>query len=422
MKTKFQPVKGMQDFYPEDYKFIKWFRETWNKLGEEFGYKEYDGPILETLELYTNKTSEEIVNSQTYSLNDRNNRALILRPELTPTLARMVAAKEYQLSYPLRMQSFGQFFRYEQPQKGRSRSFYQWNVDLIGSESIFSDIEILKIALQCLFRLGLDKKQLKIKINNRKIFQRELSKSLDIPFENVSEILRIIDKIDKLSNDKIERLFYDIGLLKKQIITIFDFIESDSIYSNPWFKTIFDLLKINNIDKYFEIDLKIIRGFDYYTGIVFEAWAEKGLNRSLFGGGRYDNLVQQVGGSRQLPGIGFAVGSVPVFELLKEQNLLPSFNKTTTDVMITIFSDKYVTEAIECENKLREYGYNVEIYPCEKTSLKKQLKYASKNFIPYIAFIGEDEIINGNVKFKNLTTGKESVISKTQIKDFKSIL
>lgn len=407
---KITPVKGMPDFYPENQEIIEYIQNKWQTIGKNFGYKNYEGPILEPIELYLEKTSEEIVKEQTFIVNDKKGNKLVLRPELTPTLARMIVKKEYELNLPIRWQSFGRFFRYEKPQKGRNRSFYQWNIDLIGEDNIASDLEILEIAVNSLKTLGLSSNQVKIKFSNRSMIQNFLRNKLNVEDETISSILRIIDRLDKRPIEFTKESLMDLNLSNDDVNYIINFFITDNIkLEDEWLKKITYYLKEINIIEYLEFDKKIIRGFDYYTGLVFEAWPNANLKRAIFGGGRYNNLTQKVGGKRQLPGVGFAVGDAAIIEVLKEFKLLKTVQKSK--VLFIPIDEKSFIECKKIIKKLQKLNIITQITNDYNMKLKSSLKFADKEKIDYVVIVGSNEITNGIVKVKDLKTFKEQDIN-----------
>ena len=340
--------------------YQKWLAEKFISLGTSFGYQEYEGSILEHMDLYLGKSSEEIVNRQTFSLTDRDGRLLVLRPELTPTLARMVAQREGQTVFPVRWQSYGQFFRYERPQRGRARAFFQWNIDLLGSESHAADAEIITIACLLFKNLGLTPDHVTIKINDRRgagtAFTHHPGHPPPVDSPGCSPLwtewikctrrnfTMELEKIG-LSENKIDRLDH---ILKTRDLTPF-----------PWLQQILTQLDLNGVAQYVEPDLKIVRGFDYYTRTVFEAWAKTTLRRAVFGGGRYDNLTVQVGGKRDLPGVGFALGDMAMTELLKEVDLYPEIRTKCADVLgYGFFRGPYRTLGLFCPHRQRTRDFH----------------------------------------------------------------
>jgi len=396
------PIRGMKDYFPRDWHFITWLRDTWLTIGKSFGYEEYEAPVLEPIELYLDKTSEEIVKEQTFSLTDRKGKQLIMRPEMTPSLARMVVRQENELTFPLRWQSFGRFFRYEKPQKGRGRAFFQWNIDLIGSTSILADLEIIHIATLALQNLGISSDQASVRINNREIFQNVLEETIGVEHEKAKVLLRIIDRLEKMSQQKAEKVLTDEGLSAKQVDALFRLINTGDPSKHPWFEDLWNLAVDCGIDEYIDFDFRIIRGFDYYTGIVFEAWAKTDLRRALFGGGRYDHLTQQVGGRRARPGVGFAAGDASIYELLREIDKVPSPANAEAVALVTVFSPDFSRESVRIAGALRAKGIPTEVFPKEDAKLGKQLQYASQKDLPFALIYGPDEAKSDRIILKDL--------------------
>jgi histidyl-tRNA synthetase len=402
MRKIIKPVKGMQDFYPDAWAFQKWLSSRWLGLGASFGYQEFEGPLLEPVELYLEKSSEEIITEQTYGLVDRNNKRMILRPELTPTLARMIAQRENDLTPPIRWQSYGRFFRYERPQRGRGRSFFSWNIDLIGSDDVLADTEILTIACRSLKCLGITPEEVKIKINNRKIMREMLRTRVGASEEMHLPLFRAVDRMGKVPPDVFTEKLGEIGLSKDQVKSLITLMEEKDPSSFQWFGELFQLLGENEVADYCELDLKIIRGFDYYTATVFEAWANTSLRRALFGGGRYDNLTRQVGGKKELAGVGFAAGDMAVYELLAELKKLPSLAAVRAKALVTIFSPGMREYSIRLSNAIRKDGIDAELYPKSDQRLDRQMRYAGRSGIPFAIIIGPDEIKRNTYILKKL--------------------
>lgn len=397
-----QPIKGFRDFYPESMAFRNWLFGKMRKVSRLFGYQEYEGPILEPVSLYEAKSGEELVKKQTFRLKDRGGRHLALRPELTPTLARMVAAKQYELAFPLRWFSIGPRFRYEAPQKGRAREFYQWDVDLVGINTPEADAEIIALACRFFQELGLTNKEVVIKINNRRFMDFKLS-LIEIPKKLIPLVFRAIDKqaVDKLQK---QGLTLSQVVELKKILTDRDFsFESEELTQN------FSTLKDLGVDKFVEFDPRVVRGLDYYTGTVFEARDRKGKFRAILGGGRYDNLIELFGG-RALSGVGFAAGDIVIEEVLKDYGRLPAKSEVRpnpTCILITVFDNSTFRESLKAFTILQSMGINTEIYPDSKVKLDKQLKYADRKDIPYVLILGPEEITSGKATLKNLSTGKQ---------------
>lgn len=409
----FPLVKGFRDFYPEDFAARKWLFEKERQISRLFGYQEYEGPILETLGLYAAKSGEDLVKQQTFILTDRGGKKLALRPELTPTLARMIAQKQGGLTTPLRWFSIGPRWRYEQPQKGRTREFYQWDIDLLGPETPEADAEIIAIAAEFLKSLGLSSKEVIIKINNRRYLEPKLD-LIEIPKNKIPLIFRAIDKKEKMVAKEWEEYLAEIGLTPLQIKDLKGILddkdfsgESDEL--TELFSTLSDL----GVNDWVEFDPSVVRGLDYYTGTVFEAQDKKGEFRAILGGGRYDNLVEVVGGKR-LSGVGFAAGDVVVEEVLRKFNLWPKISSVPTKVLVTVFSEGSYRNSLLLASQLRKSGISTELYLTSE-KLDKQLKYADKKGIPYAIILGPEEIRNETVTLKDLAKKSQTTVPQPEL-------
>ena len=404
-----QPVKGFRDMYPEEMALRNWLFGKMRETAKMFGYQEYDGPILEELSLYAAKSGEELVKEQTFRLTDRGGRELAMRPELTPSLARMVAAKQQQLTYPLRWFSIGPRFRYEAPQKGRGREFYQFDVDLIGPTTPVADAEIIAIAATLLKNLLLTPEEIVIKVNSRSMLQHKLS-LIEIPEEKYAGVIRAIDRIDKVSEEKWVEMLEAQDLTKDQIKNLQQMLtDQDVSFESESLTEVFSTLNDLGVREFVEYDPTIVRGLEYYTGTVFEVRDRKGEFRAILGGGRYDNLVELFGG-QPVSGIGFACGDMVLLEVLKEFNLLPDVSKlhaTPTKVLVTVFDESTVRASLKLANALRTQGVPTELYPDHTVKLDKQIKYADKKGIQFIIVLGPDEIAREIVTIKDLKTGQQ---------------
>jgi histidyl-tRNA synthetase len=404
MKTPIQGVKGARDFYPEDMAFRYWLYRKLGEVSRLFGYQEYDGPFLEKLELYAAKSGEELVKEQSFVFADRGGEYIALRPELTPSLARMVAARQNDLVFPLRWWSFGPFWRYERPQKGRSREFFQWNIDLMGVNSREADAEMLAIGCTLFQKVGLTSEQVVIAVNDRGLMETELT-GLGIPADRLKDVYRLIDRREKMSPESWDTYAAELGLSQIQLDAIKDLMGNQELWKkSPSLSYIFDLLKGLNLLPYFQYDPSIIRGLDYYTGIVFEARDREG-GRAIFGGGRYDNLVGDVGG-QPTGGLGFAMGDVVIRLLLEKYNCLGDLPVIPAKVLVTLFNQDLVLPAIDAAAQLRNAGIRTEVYP-EPAKLPKQFKYADRLKMRYILVLGPDEVSSGMVTVKDLQDGSQ---------------
>lgn len=416
-----QPVKGTRDFYPQDQSWQNWLYKRASQASRAFGYQEYEGPILESFSLYAAKSSEEIVKNQAFIIPLKGKSvkdSLILRPELTPTLARMVAAKEYQLIFPLRWWSWGRFFRYEAPQKGRGREFYQWNIDLLGQDSLKADAEIIAVGVWFLASLGLTSDDVVIKINDRKYLDSRLDQ-MNVPLNQRLPIFRIIDKKDKVGKAGFKAMLSEAGLTDSQIKDLNLILENyDYRRQSPWLAKLFSSLSFFGIDDWVEFEPAIVRGFDYYTDTVFEAQTRSGENRSLLGGGRYQNLVGDVGGRRKISGVGLAAGDMMIYEVLSDLGRLPELSSLSAKILLTIFNEETFPFSLQIADKLRKSGINVETYLDPQATLTKQLSYANKKGFDQVLIVGPEEIAAQEVTVKNLLSGRQDRVKLMKLTTF----
>lgn len=413
--TKPQLLKGFRDFYPEQMAFRTWLYQKMKSVAESFGFQEYEGPIIETLDLYAAKSGDELVKKQAFTLLDKSGKTLALRPEMTPTLARMVVQKAGSLTFPVKWFTFGPRFRYETPQRGRGREFFQWDVDILGLDNLEADAEVIAIAANLYQNLGLSPNEVKIKINDRQYLQKRLL-DIGIPNEKIVRIFKIIDKKTKVPINSFEKMLKTEGLSPSQVDNLMIILNDKNAYQqSAWLSKIIEIVKNLGVGEYIEFDPTIVRGLDYYTRTVFEGWDVKGQFRSIWGGGRYDNLTQEVGGKQPIPGVGFAMGDMVLEEILKANGKYPKLTITPTKVLVTIFEPKFKDVSLSLANKLRASGLNIELYLDPKTKLDKQLKYADKKGIPFVAIIGPDEVKNNTVTLKNMQTGEQKTISTDQL-------
>jgi histidyl-tRNA synthetase len=409
MKATIQAVKGTREFYPETMAVRQWLCGKIRQVSESFGYQEWDGPFLEKIDLYAAKSGEELVKEQAFVFPDRGGDMITLRPELTPSLARLIAQKQNELVYPLRWWSFGPFWRYEKPQKGRTREFFQWNCDLIGVNSADADAELVAIAATFLKTVGYTPEQVKIKLNHRKLMEKEIY-GLGIDPATLKSVFRMIDRRDKMSVEAWKNYGSELGLSTAQMAGLTAILADVELWKkSPELTRIFDALKIMGIADYVAYDPQIIRGLDYYTGIVFEAWDMGGDGRAVLGGGHYDNLVADVGGE-PLPGVGFAMGDVMMTILLEKYGLLPQSSQLADTVLVTVFDDSLTASSIETANLLRQEGIKAICYP-EAVKLPKQFKYADRMGIRVVVVIGPDEAAAGKVTVKDLGKGEQKTIA-----------
>lgn len=415
MKNQIPSVKGARDFYPEQMRIRTWLYGIIRQVSESFGYQEYDGPFLEYLDLYAAKSGEELVKEQSFVFTDRGGEWITLRPELTPSLARMIAQKQTQLVFPLRWWSFGPMWRYERPQKGRSREFFQWNIDMVGLAVPEADAELIAIGAAFFQAAGLDSTDVQILVNNRRLIDNRLDR-LDIPRQNRANILRLIDRIDKMSSDKwVAYAGSDFNLTHKQIDGLLALVndqeawlESDEL--DALFKTL-DALGARDYVRYAP---EIVRGLDYYTGTVFEARDRDGEFRAILGGGRYDNLVSDVGGD-PLPGVGFAMGDAVITLVLEKYGKTPAVHELVTQlVLVTVFDESLRLDSLEISSMLRSAGIHC-VTHLEPVKLVKQLKYADRIGATIAVMLGPDEIEQETVTIKDLIKRDQQTVPRHRL-------
>ena len=409
--SKIQTVKGTREFYPETMALRNYLFEKVRAASQSFGYQEYDGPFIETIDLYAAKSGEELVKKQSFTFEDRGGDLVTLRPELTPSLARMIAAKQNELTYPVRWWSFGPFWRYEQPQKGRSREFFQWNIDLLGADSPEADAELIAVAATFLRSVGLTPQRATIYVNDRRLTNSQFE-SLGIPLEQRTDALGLIDRRAKMEPAKWDTYALEIGLSQSQLDGLkASLADLDLWKTSPELTRLFAALEALGVKEFVKFDPNITRGLLYYTGTVFEAFDVSGsVKRAILGGGRYDNLLADVGG-QPLPATGFAMGDVVVGIVLQEAGLVPEFVPSPASVLVTMFDESLRLQALSLAAELRGAGLNVMMYP-EPAKLPKQFKYADKMKVKVAVTIGPDEAANGQVAVKNLATGEQASVTR----------
>lgn len=405
MKLSTDPYKGVRDFYPQDQFVQKYLFEHMARACELFGYEEYNASVLEPTDLYRSKTSEEIVNEQTYTFKDRGDREVTLRPEMTPTLARMVAAKSREMPFPARLYSIGNFFRYEQVRKGRQREFWQLNADIIGASGIEADVEVLALAHGIMRSFGADERNFEIRVSDRRFLDAAYD-AVGIEGENRAETTRLLDKRAKLAHFDSE-LAKLLGDERAQKLSDYLARTTSTAYLEQ-LRSMLQSMGINNMI----VDTTITRGFDYYTGMVFEVFDASGENqRSLFGGGRYDNLLGMFGDA--IPAVGFAVGDVAMRDFLETHNLLPDY-APTTELMLCVVEEAALSHATKLAQDLRKEDVAVAVNFSGK-KIGDQIRQADKLKIPTIIAIGEKERNTGEYTIKNLATGHEMTCKADRI-------
>ena len=421
-----QPYKGTRDFYPDDMRLRNWFFGVMREVFETSAFEEYNGPMLESLSLYAAKSGEELANEQTYNFTDRGNRHMAIRPEMTPTVARMVAAKINDLNFPLRWFSFPNMYRCENPQRGRLREFWQVNVDIFGCDTFEADLECIAVAIRSLRAFGADESMFTVHINNRRFFNDVVAAIANTDPEGCRKISKIIDKRKKIPAEVYVKELTALGMTEEQIAKL------DSLYSatveeatalcpdsvgSQELLCLFDMLRKIGLDRFCCFDFGIIRGLDYYTGTVFEVFDNAPENnRAMFGGGRYDNLVGLFVNNAKISGVGYGMGDVTLENFLYTHNLVPA-ELGKRKVLITRFADVPYEHYVALLDKLHEMGLTASIYLGTK-KFGKQIDYAVKAHYSHIIVMGGSELEEGTVKIKDLTTREEQTVRRDDLASY----
>ena len=412
-----QGVRGTRDFYPDDMRLRNWLFERFHSAARSHGFEEYDAPVLESEELYTRKAGEEIV-GQLYNFEDKGGRRVALRPEMTPSLARMVMARAGGLALPIKWYSIPQCWRYERTQRGRGREHYQWNVDIWGMNGVEADAELLSVLVHFFNSVGLKSEDLVIRISSRKVLEEVLG-SLAIEGEIFAQTCVIVDKMDKLPEDVIQAQLSDLGLSSDSISTILSVLgvtDLDSLSSALnsdsealiELQSLFSLCESYGISDWVSFDASVVRGLAYYTGPVFEAHDRAGNLRAICGGGRYDKLIGTLGGN-DLPATGFGFGDMVVMELLADKGLLPELSNGVDDVVFGMGTELRGA-AMQVAAKLRSAGRTVDLV-LEDKKMKWVFKHAERCGTTRLVMVMPDEWAEGKVRIKNLDSGEESTVA-----------
>jgi len=411
MKNVIPPVKGTRDYYPDEMAFRNWMYQTISEVSTSFGYQEWEAPMIEKIDLYAAKSGDELVNRQSFVFPDRGGDMLALRPELTPSLARMVAQRQRQLVFPLRWWSWGPFWRYETPQRGRTREFFQWNIDLIGVDSPEADAELIAIAANFLKHIGLTSQDAVILVNDRQLTNSELA-ALDIAEGKRPDYLNLIDRRSKMTPSEWDANALDLGMSEYQLTGMKRFLDDADLWKKSVaLQRVFIALETLGVGEYVRYDPNTIRGLPYYTSIVFESYAlNNDIKRALLGGGRYDNLMAQVGGD-PLPATGFAMGDLAIGLLIQSLGLVPKeVLSNPTEVYVTVFDDERMPVSLAFSSELRQAGLKVICNP-DASKLPKQLKYADRIGVPVVVIIGPDEAASDQVTIKDLRSGAQRTLA-----------
>ena len=418
------PYKGTRDFYPEDKRVQNYIFKTWKRVVERYGYEEYGAPLLEPLDVYAAKSGQEIVNEQTYSFTDRGDRVVAIRPEMTPSISRMVAGKRQEMPYPARLYSIANFMRYERPQRGREREFWQLNADIFGADTIRAEAEIISMGAAIMKEFSAGPEMYEIRINHRGVINFMMAQYLGLDSIQSQLMIKLFDRKNKISpedfrdqaaeifgepmaSDGLKKIAKLIGATTMAELPS-EILNSDVVREVQELFTELERFKIKNA----RFDITLMRGLDYYTGTVFEFFDTDPENRrSLFGGGRYDGLVGLFG-AEPISAVGFAPGYTMTELFLRSHNLLPKFT-STTEVYVVVLGDSY-DGAMQLARVLRKEGVRTEV-DITGRKLDRQLKTAVKKKIPYMIFVGEQEIKDEVYPLKDTVTADEEKLSVERI-------
>jgi histidyl-tRNA synthetase len=416
-KSEFQRLPGFRDFPPEDFAFRAHIFAAWRRVAERYGFQEYDGPPLELLDLYVEKSGEEIV-GQLYNFVDKGDRAVTLRPEMTPSLARILGERSRSLPKPIRWHTIPQLFRYERQQRGRLREHFQWNVDIVGEGGVGADAEVLAVAIDGVRELGLTAEHFRARISDRRLLSEVLT-ALGVDSARLSEAYQVIDKLERAGPDWArERLQTEVGLGEAdadRTLALFEHEGLDAVRSafgnHDEVGAALALLDeyaalvgaLGHAD-FLVFDLRIVRGLAYYTGIVFELFDRQGELRAICGGGRYDRLLELVGGE-PLPAVGFGMGDVVLGELLKDRGLAPELSPSVDLFIVTVDPSQHDL-ARRIAGAQRAAGRSV-LYALREQSVRKQFVAAGNVGAAECVVLGPDEVARGMAVSRDMATGEE---------------
>lgn len=423
-KLSSESYKGSRDWYPEDMRVREYIFDTWKKVVQSYGYEPYDAPLLEPVEVYAAKSGQELVNEQTYQFTDRGDRRVAIRPEMTPSASRMIAARRQETPLPARWYSIAQFMRYERPQRGREREFWQLNVDMFGGEGAVAEAEIISLGAAIMKQFGATDDMYTIRVNNRKVINYMMAHYLGLDANQSQAMVKLFDRKNKVSTDSFRDQAAEIfgeDNAKSGLQKISQLLAARTMADLP--ESIRDSEAVREVQNLFTqlersgvknaiFDITLMRGLDYYTGTVFEFFdTHPENNRSLFGGGRYDGLVS-VFGAEPLTAVGIAPGLTTFQLFLDSHGLLPGIKNSTLASIIVL--GNALGGALELAQTIRRSGINVDVDFTDR-KLDKKLKAALKKQIRYLVFVGEDEVSSGIYTFKDTLSGNESKLNKHQV-------
>lgn len=428
MSLSKKPYKGCRDFFPNDMRIRDYIFNQMHKTAKSFNYLHYDGPTLEEVELYKAKSGDELINDQIYSFYDRGERFVAIRPEMTPTLARMVANIHKQEQKPIRWYSIPNLMRYEKPQRGRLREHWQYNVDIFGAEKNLGEVEILSLITNLLKSFGATKTMFNILINDREVVDFVFNDLLALNEKESYKLYKVIDKAKKVTHEKLQEMIKEIITDNKKIDLFIEYLALDSFQSLNMFldkhaggkefniKEFINLIQDCDFKEFLTYDPTIVRGLDYYTGLVFEVFDQHPDNRrAIAGGGAYANLLQ-IFNEKPLPGIGFGMGDVTLKDFLETHKLLPDFKESECDLFLCYFDDESFQYAFNLANNLREKGTRVELN-LGKIKFNKVFKVAESKGHSFVGLIGQDEVKAKTFNVKSMATKDQKTINIDKLED-----
>lgn len=422
--TRFDRLPGTRDFYPDEMRVRRWIEDRWRDVALRYGFEEYDAPVIEPLELFTDKSGEEIV-GQVYSFVDRGDRRIALRPEMTPSLARMVAARSQGLPKPIKWFSIPRLFRYERPQRGRFREFWQLNLDILGVAGVEADSEIMAAGVDALRACGLNADDFELRYSDRRLLDAFMT---EVGVQPEPWVYAVLDKIPRLGAEPTLESLIKGGIpidIAEQITKTLTNSRGQEIDRNEFFarlpnpgehrdrlERLSSYLDAYGVGGFCRFDPRVVRGLAYYTGVVFEMYDRKGELRAICGGGRYDDLLEAVGGET-LPAVGFGLGEAVLIELLEARDRLPA-PSSRCDVFVIPVSANDRRAAVEVLTQLRGAGIAGDLALSDQ-SVAKALKRAAQASAHAAILIGERERKSGHPTFRELDTGNETTLSVEQI-------
>ena len=415
-----QPVKGTRDFFPDEMRLRNWLFEVWRNVSEQAGFEEYDTCVLEHEELYVRKTGDEI-SKQLYSFEDKGGRRLSLRPEMTPSLARLVLQQEKSLSFPIKWFSMPQCFRYERMTKGRRREHFQWNADIIGQREVVAEAEILMLLISACESMGLSTNDFRVFINDRRIINAILSQ-INVPQVLHSEVMVIMDKRDKIPPEALSKLLEEMRMTTKQVGQLNEYLSKsdlDELRENlkntegiEELQHLMKLMETAGYKNYLQFDISIVRGLSYYTGAVFEVNSPEKQHRAICGGGRYDSLLSTYGGET-VPAVGFGFGDVVVLDVLKELERFPELPRKL-DYTIIPFANEQIGTALKIAAELRLQGSTVDCNFSMK-KMKKMMQQAHESGAAKAILLFPDELSDDKVVIRDMQLHEQKPVRITDL-------